>query len=130
MRSKDAALERVNTALVHGVPGYILGSDMTSAKLFVKPPSGVKLLSVETDTPSALKVGEASPVQDWLSIPVQGLADGRPRLTLQYSDHSIQVVNYRTLPAFDEHIETYLLQIIHMSYMHRCFIQFYIKHYI
>lgn len=132
VRSKDAALELVNTALVHGVPGYVLvsklaqgalsvcnawvhaddyaqGADMTSAKLLVKPPNGTKLLSVATDTPSALKLGEAAPAtaKGWLSIPLQATGDGRPRVTLRYSDHSVQVLNYRTLPAFDEHIETF-----------------------
>lgn len=88
---------------------YTQGSDMISAKLLVKPPSGAKLLSAETDTPSALKVGEASPAaaKGWLSIPLRALGDSRPRLTLKYSDHSMQVINYRTLPPFDEHIETY-----------------------
>ena len=82
---------------------------MTSARLLVKPPGGAQLLSAVTDTPSALEVGKAVPAaaKGWLSIPLQALGDSRPRLTLKYSDNSMQVINYRTLPAFDEHIDTY-----------------------
>jgi hypothetical protein len=43
----------------------------------------------------------------WVRIPLQGKADGRPRLTLTYSDNSTQVINYRTLPPFDQHIDQY-----------------------
>ena len=35
VRSKDAALEQVNTALVHGVPGYILVSQLRKPSLSV-----------------------------------------------------------------------------------------------
>ena len=34
-------------------------------------------------------------------------ADGRPRVTLKYSDQSEQVINFRTLPPFSEHMDTY-----------------------
>eukprot|EP01052_Picozoa_sp_SAG31_P001926 SAG31_NODE_65_length_28565_cov_8.402914_7_plen_156_part_00 len=85
------------------------GADMQSAKLLVKPPAGETLLSVDTDLPSALNVGKVvhGAAPDWLSLPLQATADGRPRLTLKYSDQSTQVINYRTLPAFDEHIDRY-----------------------
>ena len=43
----------------------------------------------------------------WLSVPLQATADGRPRVTLKYSDHSTQVINYRTLPAFAAHMDTF-----------------------
>ena len=83
---------------------------MTSAKLLIKPPAGAKLLSVETDEPTALKLGTAAAGaagDGWLSVPLQATADGRPRVTLKYSDHSTQVVNYRTLPAFAAHMDTF-----------------------
>jgi hypothetical protein len=38
---------------------------------------------------------------------VRASADGRPRLTLEFSDRSTAVINYRTLPSFAQHIETY-----------------------
>ena len=109
VRSKDAALTQANTAVAHGVPGYILGTDMSSAALLVKPPAGVKLLSATTDTPAALKLGALSTTGDggWVHVPVQAVADGRPRVTLRYSDDSEQVINYRTLPPFDQHMDTY-----------------------
>jgi hypothetical protein len=109
IRSKDRALSSANTAIVSGVPGYILGADMTTAQLLVKPPPGVKLLSAKSDTRSALIVGAiaAGAADGWVKIPVRATADGRPRVTLEYSDKSQQVINYRTLPPFSEHIDTY-----------------------
>ena len=109
VRSKDAALTQANTAVAHGVPGYILGTDMSSAALLVKPPAGVKLLSATTDAPAALKLGALSTTGagGWVHVPVQAVADGRPRVTLRYSDDSEQVINYRTLPPFDQHMDTY-----------------------
>ena len=111
IRSKDAALAAASTAVVHGVPGYILGMDMTTAKLLIRPPPGVTLVSAHTDTPAALTVGAPVAARSgpagWISVPVRATADGRPRVTLTFSDKSFQVINYRTLPAFDEHIDKY-----------------------
>jgi len=82
---------------------------MTTAALLVKPPAGVKLLSAKSDTPSALAVGAITEgaAGGWVRLPVRAAADGRPRVTLRYSDQSVQVINYRTLPPFDEHMDTY-----------------------
>ena len=109
VRSKDAALTAADIALVHGVPGYILGADMTTAQLLVRPPTGAKLLTATSDTPALLSAGPivAAAADGWVSVPVRPAAHGRPRLTLVYSDKSEQVINYRTLPAFDTHIDTY-----------------------
>lgn len=35
--------------VLHGVPGYVLGSDMKSAKLLVLPPAGATVVSVKHD---------------------------------------------------------------------------------
>ena len=67
---------------------------MTSARLLVQPPAGARLLSAESDSPHALRVGEvgAGAAPGWLSVPLQAVGDGRPRLTLRYSDLSTQVI--------------------------------------
>ena len=51
--------------------------------------------------------------EGWLRVPVRALSgDGRVRLTLTYSDRdaatkTVQVINYRTLPPFDQHLARY-----------------------
>ena len=88
---------------------------MTTAHLMVQPAPGRKLLSATSDTPSALTVGEIGPAtaEGWLRVPVRALSgDGRVRLTLTYSDRdaatkTTQVINYRTLPPFDQHLARY-----------------------
>jgi hypothetical protein len=35
------------------------------------------------------------------------MTDNRPRLLLEYSDGTMQVVNYFTLPSFGAHLETF-----------------------
>ena len=110
MRSKDAALARAGNAVVHGIPGYVLGTDMRTAKLMVQPPHGASLLSAGSDSPS-LTVGKVVPGTGtggkWATVPLQATADDRVRLTLRFSDGSEQVVNYRTLPPLDAHVDRY-----------------------
>ena len=108
VRSKDAALEAAGNALVHGVPGFVLASDMTSAKVLVKPPGSAKLVSATSDRPKSLKVGAAGAVAaspGWVAVPLQAQGDDRVRLTLAFSDGTTQVVNYRTMEAFDQHVD-------------------------
>eukprot|EP00729_Bicosta_minor_P004751 gene4751-35113_t len=97
VRDKDAALSAAGNALVLGVPGYILGADMATAKLLAQPPPGASIVSAVADEPDKLKVGTIAPADlhalggnRWMQIPLRALADGRPRLTLQYSDGTSQ----------------------------------------
>ena len=108
VRSKGAALQRAGIAEVLGVPGYVLGSDMTTAHLLVRPPSGAQLLSASSDD-VALSVGSigAATAPGWSMVPLRATANGRPRLTLSYSDNTSQVVSYRTLPPFQSHMDQY-----------------------
>lgn len=98
-----------------GVPGYILGVDMATAKLLAQPPPGASIVSAVADEPDKLKVGTIAPADPhalggngWMQIPLRALADGRPRLTLQYSDGTSQVVSYRTLEAFADRIDRHV----------------------
>ncbi len=109
VRGKSAALYRAGNAEVLGVPGYILGTDMTTAHLLVRPPPGATLAKASTDEPQALEVGAVQPAatKGWSKVSLAAKADGQPRLYLNFTDGSSQVVAYRTLPPFDAHIDRY-----------------------
>ena len=109
VREKDAALTAAGNAIAVGVPGYILGADMTTAKLLVKAPTGAKVATVTSDE-SALVVGAFVPASaaGWTAIPLKAVSDGRPRLTIQYTDGSTQVISYRTIgESFADHIDRF-----------------------
>ena len=109
VRSKGAALLAAGSAEVLGVPGYILGADMTTAHVLVRPPGTARLEAAEVDEPTLLIAGIIEPAlaDGWWRVPLAVVAPGRPRLTLRYSDGSTQTLAYRTLPAFDAQLVKY-----------------------
>ena len=115
VQGKAAALEQAGRPIVVSVPGYVLGIDMTSAKLFVKPPAGAQLSSAavvndveqKSATSPCMTVGTpAAPnAKGWVECPLTPSTPYcRCRVELRYSDGSYQVVSYFVLPGLDTHL--------------------------
>lgn len=107
-RARDAGLEAAGRAVLIGVPGYVVTSDMASAALYVRPPDGATLTSATTDDPAILSVGAPAALPSssdgFLRIPVAGQAGqrGPARLVLHFSDGSDASVHYYVLPPLLE----------------------------
>ena len=103
-RVRDAGLAAAGRAMLTGVPGFVVSSDMAgSAFLFVLPGSGTALTRVATDDPALLAVDAAAPApgaDGYVRIPVAGVvgARGRARLVLSFSDGTTTSVHYYVLP--------------------------------
>lgn len=123
-RARDAGLAAAGRPVIVGVPGYVLGADMTSAALFVLPPAGVTLTAAATDDPTRMAVGAPAPAAGaggYLRIPVAALsgAIGRARLTLTFSDGSAGSVHYWVLPPLLAHAQRYAAFAANTSWLPR-----------
>ena len=88
------------------MPGYVLAPDMTTAQLFVTPPAGVTITSAKSSAPGVLTATIGAKVKKGaVSIAVQGLARGRARLSLTFSDGSTNQVHYSVLPSLKDQVK-------------------------
>jgi hypothetical protein len=96
--------------VLHGVPGYVLGADMKSAKLLVLPPAGATVVSANAsgvgDGDGMILVGKGAHQGKggYTAFPL--LSSGRGRVTVQvsFSDGTSSVAHYMVLPAFTEQV--------------------------
>ena len=52
-RTRNALLESIGEPVLHGVPGYVLSSEMRSAQLLVLPPAGAAVTQAITESVGA-----------------------------------------------------------------------------
>jgi len=112
VQQKGAALRAAGRPVLAAVPGYVVATDMTTAKLFVQPPAKATLASAtvvnDGQSPSAtpcMAVGAPAAPNDkgWVALPLQPTtAHCRCRVELRYSDGSYQVASYYVLPALSD----------------------------
>ena len=114
VRRKAEALLAAGRPAAHAVPGYVLATDMLTARLVVQLPPGLLLEGVDTYPNTTLAAGEpraaGSATADGSSVvvvPVAGLAHGRARLVLRYNDNSWQSVHYFVLPPLQALAQRY-----------------------
>jgi hypothetical protein len=117
VQHKQSALEALGRPVLSAVPGYVVATDMTAAKLFVKPPQHTKLIAaaVVNDAKSAdpkpcMSVGPIGTgnTNGWIGLPLTPLIPYcRCRVELRYSDGSYQVASYFVLPALNKHVATF-----------------------
>ena len=70
-----------------GIPGYVIGTDMTSAFLYVTPPRGTTLSSVDSVPSGILSAGTAVDAGNGrVRVPISGLTRGRVRVGVHFSD--------------------------------------------
>lgn len=93
--------------VLHGVPDYVLGSDMTSAKLLVLPPAGLTVVGANATSigegGGAIVVGKmATQGAGYSAIPLASTGRGRVTVPVAYSDGTTSVAHYMVLPAFEQ----------------------------
>jgi hypothetical protein len=106
-RTRNDALGAMGEPVLHGVPGYVLGSDMTSAKLLVLPPAGLTVVGASATSvghgDGAIVVGKMSTQgAGYSALPLSSTGRGRVTVTVSYSDGTASVAHYMVLPAFAE----------------------------
>jgi hypothetical protein len=75
-----------------GVPGYVLPQDI-NARLFLK--YGKPVASIKVEPASAIEIHEDSPTHEgWRAYTLQGKTWGRSRMTVAYSDGTVQTIQY------------------------------------
>jgi hypothetical protein len=75
-----------------GVPGYVLPQDI-DARLFLK--YGKPVTSVKVEPLAAIEIREdSSSPEGWRAYTLQGKTWGRSRLTVTYSDGTVQTIHY------------------------------------
>lgn len=106
-RTRNAALTTAGRSVLYAVPGYVLSPDMTTAKLHVKSPAGVSLKSVKVSDAAVMKATIAADTHanGTELIEVHGLSRGRCRLSLTFSDGSVNAVHYSVLPSLSAQID-------------------------
>ena len=95
--------------VLRGVPGYVIGSDMNSAKLLVKPPAGATVVSAKAasvgEGGGVLEVGELVPAtvaDGYTAVPLAASGGrGRVTVTVAYSDGTSSAAHYYVLPPFE-----------------------------
>eukprot|EP01043_Picozoa_sp_COSAG02_P051438 COSAG02_NODE_5412_length_4349_cov_8.741176_5_plen_346_part_00 len=114
-RTRNSALKKAGRSVLQAVPGYVLSPDMTTAKLHVTPPAGVTLKSVNVSDPTVMAakivpkatMSTAAAAAGMVTVDVSsaGLSKrGRCRLSLLFSDGSVNQVHYSVLPRLKSQV--------------------------
>jgi hypothetical protein len=97
IRNIEKTLLRDQRPVAAAVPGYILPNDI-EGKLFLKYPAAVQSIAVEPA--NALVLTPQANRNGWASYVVSGKSWGRARVTVTYSDGTLQSIQYYlTKPA-------------------------------
>ena len=106
-RTRNDALQSMGEPVLRGVPGYVLGSDMKSAKLLVLPPAGLTVVSANATSigegGGRITVGQMVTQGEYKAFPLAA-SGGRGRVTVvvTYSDGTTSAAHYMVLPPFAE----------------------------
>ncbi|KAH9896471.1 hypothetical protein C8Q73DRAFT_788827 [Cubamyces lactineus] len=99
IRGIESELVAAKRPVAVGIPGYILPSDQPG-KLFLNFPSPVKSLSVSPAGALSWVKNSDAKAREWTGYTITGHAWGRSRLTITYTDGTVQTVHYYvTKPA-------------------------------
>ena len=109
-RTRNAALEAVGEPVLQAVPGYTIATDMTTASLWVLPPAGATVLDATSSNTTLLTVGKPAPwiesdkTSKYTVFPVAGLARGRARVAVAFSDGTEAVAHYYVLQPLNAQV--------------------------
>ncbi len=92
IRNLEKTLAANRRPVAVGIPGYVLPTDV-EAQLFLKSPSTVKTIAVQPTGAIAIQPAAAS--NGWKHYVLRGKIWGRSRLTVTYSDGTLQTIQYR-----------------------------------
>jgi hypothetical protein len=109
MRARDAVFTGAGEPVLHAVPGYTLGTDMTGAVLYVTPPRGATLTgaAVKAGQEGTLLAAVGGVVAGAAVVALTPLAPGPARLELTFSDGSRAAAHYRVLAPFATQIANF-----------------------
>ncbi|XP_065177352.1 uncharacterized protein LOC135808135 [Sycon ciliatum] len=106
-RNRNKALETMGEPVIHGVPGYVLSTEMKTAALFVLAPTDrtVNNVVAEPIDQASIAVGKGTRTEGgFMHYPVSGAGRGRVRVTVTYSDKTSSEVHYYILPPFTQQV--------------------------
>lgn len=92
IRSIEKTLAENDRPVAVGIPGYILPNEM-QGKLFLKFQSKIKEIEVQPKGALRVNLGETTK-NGWQTLDVRGNDWGRARLSIKYSDATVQTVHY------------------------------------
>jgi hypothetical protein len=132
-RTRDTALATAGKAVMRAVPGYVLSSSMTTAKLYVGCPAGTKVVAVtvsnstvltatlvateppstssdtasttsSTTSSSSASARSTSSSSQEAIISVRASVRGRASVSVKFDDGTTAVAHYTTIPDFAEQV--------------------------
>ena len=128
-RTRNDLLESIGEPVLHAVPGYVLSSEMGSAKLLVLPPTGSTVSHASADSVGAgggeIQAGTPTLLADsdgFWSIPLSvtaGDTRGRVRVNVHFSDGTQSTAHYYVVPPFSEHVERLGHHLAHVAWLPR-----------
>eukprot|EP00911_Craspedida_sp_UC1_P001748 UC1_evm1s1333 len=128
-RARNVALSAMGEPVIHGVPGYVLGTDMKSALLLVKPPRGARVTGVQTVTVSGdghlafIDVAKANstPAGDgFIKLEIIAISgQGRARANVHYSDGTQSSVHYFIVPPFTTQVSKFGAHLADVAWLPR-----------
>lgn len=123
-RTRNALLESIGEPVLHGVPGFVLSSEMQSARLIILPPAGATVTKADAASigigGGAIEVGTPFAVPNshgYVSIPItatSGETRGRVTVSVYFSDGTVAAAHYYVIPPFSTQVErlgTHLAQV-------------------
>ncbi len=93
IRNIETTLSENRRPVAVGVPGYVLPQDI-EGRLFLKYSKPVSSIKIEPASALDVHADSTGPAGKWRSYTVQGKIWGRSRLTVTYSDGTVQTIHY------------------------------------
>ncbi|TBU43179.1 hypothetical protein BD309DRAFT_961291 [Dichomitus squalens] len=98
IRGIESALQEAKRPVAVGIPGYIVPADQ-QGKLFLSYTSAVKSLSVSPAGALSWTSNAEAKTSDWVGYTITPQTWGRSRLTITYTDDTVQTVHYYVTKA-------------------------------
>ena len=105
-RTRDHALAAAGEPVLSAVPGYTLGSDMSTARLFITIPEGLSVTGAISSNTDILNVSCGTSIGSTAVVHVHPFTRGRARVSVQMSDGTSAVAHYLVLPPFTQQVES------------------------
>jgi hypothetical protein len=138
-RTRDETLEAMGCAVLHGVPGFVLSSDLNSARLFIKPPKGASVTGVTgVNNPAVEASLQFSKQQNdegeehvqaarahasgFESYAVTASGYGRVRVNINFSDSTSMTAHYYVLPPLAQQVRALGSHFANTAWLPRGFI--------
>ena len=112
VKDVENGLALMQRLVVKVVPGYVVGTDMTTVSMYVRP-GRYKVTDISASNSTVMDVNTTATMltSGWYQFSLYPRAYGRVRLTVQYMDNSSteyrQTVSMFVLPGFQTHVQNF-----------------------